>query len=276
MVRSMLTEPSDLPKMGFGLGAKTFWRAIGYLFKHPGLFKYVGPSVAINGTLIAVLIVGMWTGMGILDTQLSDWEAATAAHWYTYLITALSWIYVVAKTAIVFLFLYFVMPPLYVIMMNLNPITAYLSSLTFKYVFRVEVGQELQDDELSVLQVVFIELRKVFFFLLKMMGALMLNFVPYIGTIFSAVFMFLINVQTSGWALLTPYYESLGYDYRRQKLAVKQQKKVAVGLGTMFELVLLIPIVNILTLFVGNIAGALVAAEIEKKRLAPPETDAPA
>lgn len=270
----MIIHPRDLPKMGFGAGARSLWRAIGYLFRHPTLFKYVIPSVLVNGAVVVLLMVGLWSLMGYMDASIDGWEAGAAGHWYVWLIKILSWIYFFAKTAVVVLTVYFVVPPLYVILMNLNPLSAVLSNLTFKYVFNEQVGHKLPEAEpgggIGVAHSVLIEIRKLLVFLIQMLGALSLNLIPYIGTIFSAVACYFITIQTSGWALVTPYYEALGYNYKLQRGAFRRQRKLAWGLGTMFELILLIPVVNILTLFVGYIGGALVCAQVEKERLAQP------
>lgn len=264
--------------MGFGVGARAHWQALGYLFRHPALFKYIIPSVLVNGALIVLAVMGLWELMGQLDASLEQWEAGAAGHWYVWLIKIVGWIYAFAKTAVVVLVVYFVLPPLYVILMNLNPISALLSSLAFKYVFVQEVGRPLPDQEpgggIGVLRTVLVELRKLLVFLCQMVGALSLNLLPYIGTVFATVICYFVTVQTSGWALMTPYYEALGYGYKLQKTAFRRQRKLAWGLGTMFELILLIPVVNILTLFVGNVAGALVCAQVERERLAP-ATEAP-
>lgn len=273
---TVVIEPGDLPQLRFGLGAGAIWRSIGYLFKHPALFKNVAPSFVVNCILVYLILWGLWSLMGLLDTHIIAWEAG-AEGWIEGLATGVRWAYFVVKSVAVVLFVIFVLPPLYVIMMNLNPLTALLAERTFRYVIKAELGHELAGQQAGLAvgagRAILVELRKLLVYALQMIGALCLNFIPVIGNVASAVVCYMVNAQTSGWGLITPYYEDLGYTYRNQKLAMRRQRKVIWGLGTMQELVLLIPVINIIGASVGHIAGALAAAESERLRRGPAAGD---
>ncbi len=270
----MLIEPHQLHQGSFVDGARAQWRALGYLFRHPAVLKYLLPAMVLNGLMIGFLVYGLWLGLGYFDHSIATWEASQAGHWYSWCVSASAWIYGVAKQVLVVLTILFVLPPMYVILMNLNPLSALLASQTFNYVFIEQTGRPLPalqaGESISLLHSIGIELRKLSSFLLKMLGALLLNVVPYVGSLASTAVCTWINIRTSGWGLMTPYYEALGFDYQRQRAAVGRQRRQIWGVGAMFELLLVIPLLNVLALFLGSIAGALLCAETEARRFSGP------
>jgi hypothetical protein len=58
-------------------------------------------------------------------------------------------------------------------------------------------------------------------------------------------------------------YESLGYGFKKQRIAMRRQRFGIWGVG----MISMIPILNILALFIGPVGGALVMAKAHQRSL---------
>lgn len=276
----MVLEPTELPTIKFGASMGQMTQAFRYPFKDKRLLLYTFLAFLINGILVSILIGLLVWGISSLLAGLEPWlEAQTmiqAQSWwesiYVFLMGIVQFVYGMLKWVILVLLLIFVVPPLYPLLLNLNPITSLFAYKIFQVVFELEVGQPLpgkdQGGEISPMQSIGTEIRKLIGYLGWVVLTLLISFlIPVVGTILSVVLLYIINAQYQGWAFITIYYEALGYTFKAQKQAVRKQRVSILGLGTMGQLLLLVPVVNIFVLFIQSIAGALLAAQIEKKRL---------
>lgn len=259
-------DPKTLPNYGWWRGFRGATRGTEVLLRNPKLMLIMLGALLINGLIISALL---WWGWGQTD-GLQTWLVAqskltggfgtktwaTMAGWIAYLFTALKWFMLV-------LVLYFVAPTMYNILLNLNPITALMVAEMFKIVFKQEAGISLPEPPFleGLLRMIVSEVRKLLAMLTLMILALMLNIIPVAGSIASVFAMFVIGVQFSGWSYITPYYESLDYNYTQQRSAMRKQRTMIWGLG----LISGIPLFNLLALFIGPVGGALLAAELHKE-----------
>lgn len=250
--------PSQLRDIGFGAGFWASLRAIGTILRSPSLLLMMLAALLINGLLLGLLV---WWGWGKVDNLLVwlGWlKVKSTAVGIKYLIMFLKW-------AVLLLFAYFVFPIIFGIMLNLNPLSAYLASLMFQKVFKQHAGVPLPETDsflTSLKKLVVSEVRKLAASLFLMVLALCLNFIPLLGAIAATIAFFIINIQFTGWSYVTPYYEALGYGYAQQREAMRKQRMTIWGVG----LVSAIPILNFLALFFGPVGGALLTAQLHKER----------
>jgi uncharacterized protein involved in cysteine biosynthesis len=272
----MIIAPSDLPRPSVRKGARALTRAIPYLFHHPKLFKYIIPIFLINGTLIVLLSIGLWAVQGIAENWLEVQSTMQPTGWlhevWIWIAYVLAGGFLIIKIFLLILYFIFLVPPLFSVLLNLNPLTAWFTCKINGWVFQNELGNPLpgkvEGGGISVGASVGTEIRKfILFYLLLILVMILSAIIPVFGPILSVVIGIWLSVHFTGWGLLTSYFESLGYAYREQRLAMRRQFPIAWGLGGMNQLFMLIPVINILTIFVGAIAGALVASEIERTRL---------
>lgn len=260
-------DPNTLPNYGWWKGFRGATRGAEVIIRNPKLMLIMLVALIINGAIIGGLF---WWGWGHTES-LRMWLTtqskltggfgtktwATLAGWMVYLFVALKWF-------VTILVLYFVAPTLYNILLNLNPITALLVAEMFKRVFKQEAGIPLPEPPFleGLLRMIVTEVRKLLAMMSLMILALLLNIIPIAGSIASVIAMFVIGIQFSGWAYITPYYESLDYGYAQQRTAMRQQRSMIWGLG----LISGIPLFNLAALFIGPVGGALLAAELHKEQ----------
>jgi uncharacterized protein involved in cysteine biosynthesis len=177
----------------------------------------------------------------------------------------LDFIFIGLQIFIIILLLLFVVPTVYTITLNLNPVTLIVQMKLYSKVTKQEIGRELPSTDnifVEIMKSIFAEIVKLFFFLFFSLLALLLNIIPVIGQILSPIVLFFVSSNYTGWSLVTPYYESLGYGYKLQRTAMRRQRSSLLGLGMAFELCMLVPILNLLILFLGPIGGALLVSKM--------------
>ncbi len=249
-------EPSQLYPATFSDGFKASLTSLFYMLRHPSLLFYAFLSLFINGV---ILFAAFWYSSGLTEIILPSLKQyETVSFLLKFLLTgALA---------------YFLLPLLFGILLNLNPLVAWIASLMFKRVFKLETGEELEDKEpfwISLPKTIVAELVKFLISLPLLFAAFVVNIIPAVGSALSLFLFTYTTVKFSGWAYVTPYYEALGYGYSQQAKAMKKQKSGILGVG----LISIIPILNVFALLVGPVAGALLMAQSHKRTQKPlPDT----
>ncbi len=247
-------EPESLHPSSFGEGFASTFRGMGLMLRTPKLLLLAFLAMLINGIVVGLLLWWGWSESNALLPFLKKYLGFAA------------WGFTIFKWVLLLALLYFVVPTVFSILLNLNPISAYLATLMFQIVFAKEMGEKLPETDsfmTNISKVVWTEFRKLLAMVGLMFVAVLFNFIPIVGSVFAAFLLIMINVQFSGWSYMAPYYEGLGYEYRRQRAAVARQNKAIWGIGV----VAAIPFLNLLALFFGPIGGAVLAAKVHKKAL---------
>ncbi len=251
--------PSSLPKSHVEDGLRCALRSVFFTLRTPSLIGYVLLALVINGLLLGALVWWGWSYNGELVQWLQNvgagkgfgaWLAQTIANFWSLI-----------SIGLLVVVMLFVVPTLFPILLNLNPITAILAMRMFEVTFEKAAGIKLPQEKsflASLLLSLWTELLKIIQFAFWACLLLALNLLPAIGSVLSGLLMLILGLQFAGWSYITPYYEGLGYGFLSQRKAMKQQRFALWGLGALS----FVPILNVLAILTGPVGGALLAAEL--------------
>jgi len=263
----MKIQPEQLKNPGFTGGIGASIKAMFYALTSPSLLFYLFVALVINSIVIGGMVWGAWIGMDAFTA----WSIQKLGD-QSFLVTFLKWfsqdganVQTFLKAGLFAVILYFILPPLFALMLNLNPISGYLAGRMFQIVFQKETGKPMEEVDgliTGLSKMLWSELCKLVLMVVFMVLAFACNLIPVVGSIAAFILLPLISIHFTGWSYVTPYYESLGYGFSSQRRAARRQNTTIWGLG----LISVVPFLNIVAIFFGPIAGALVMAEVHKSQ----------
>lgn len=251
--------PKALPKSHVEDGLRCALRSIFFTMKTPSLLGYVFLALLINGLLIGALVWWGWSYNEDLLLWFQKVGAGQGAVPWFFRMVAKFWSLI--SIGLLLVVMLFVLPPLFPILLNLNPLTSVLATRMFEVTFQKSTGIALPQEKSflsSNILSIWTELLKLIQFLIVTCFVLSLNLIPAIGSVVSGLLMLVLGLQFAGWSYMTPYYEGLGYGFGDQRKALKQQRFALWGLGTLS----FVPVLNVLAILTGPVGGALLAAEL--------------
>lgn len=227
----------------FGLGFKTFFEAIGFVFSK-GLWWTLIFPVAFN-------ILLLWGGTELTDvainkvqTWLLNLANLDSASWYATAIKGFigGFIWLIVKMLFFSIFLYF---GGYIILIFMSPVFAYLSEKTEKiitgntYPFN---GEQWMRD---LVRGILITLRNIFYELLIIILIFMFSFIPVIGwlvALLSSVLLFFVSAYFYGFSFMDYSLERKKLNIKQSVKFVRKNKGIAVSGGLIFALSMMVPL----------------------------------
>lgn len=227
---------------GFGIGFKTFFEAIGFVFSN-GLWWTLLFPIAFNFLLL-------WGGTELADlynNKLQLWLLNLAnldsTSWYAGIIKGFisGFIWVIVKIIFFSIFTYF---GGYIILIFMSPIFAYLSEKTEKiitgktYPFNGE--QWMRDMSRGIL----ITLRNIFYELAIIILIFVFSFIPIIGWIIallSTFILFFVSAYFYGFSFIDYSSERRKLNIGQSVKFVRKNKGIAISSGLIFALSMIVP-----------------------------------
>ena len=228
---------------GFGIGFKTFFEAIGFVFSK-GLWWALAFPLLFNillfwggNELISMAIDNLQNYLlGLINMQNDDGWFASALNG---VVTGFVWI--IMKFLFITLFTYF---GGYIILILMSPLFAYLSERTDKILTGKTTpfnGEQWMRDLVRGILLVF---RNMFIQFAIILGIFLLAFIPVLGwliALFSTVIMLFISAYFYGFSYID-------YSLERKKLSigesvkfVRRHKGIALANGLIFALAMILP-----------------------------------
>jgi len=254
----------------FGLGFKTFFEAIGFVFSK-GLWWTLIFPLALN-------ILLLWVGTEFTDiaiNKLQIWLLNLAnlnsTSWYAIAIKGFisGFIWLIVKMLFFSIFLYF---GGYIILILMSPVFAYLSEKTEKiiagntYPFNGE--QWIRD----IVRGILITLRNIFYELVIIILIFIFSFIPVIGwlvALLNSIILFFVSAYFYGFSFMDYSLERKKLNIKQSVKFVRKNKGIAVSGGLIFALSMMFPFCGMLIapfVSVFSVVGTTIAIQkIENK-----------
>lgn len=221
-----------------------FFKSISFTFKHFKFF-FVFPIILFLILFYVIYVLGNSVYHYVINelysyfgTQHSDW-------FYSVLSFLLKGILFVLFKILFFLVFYFFSG--YLILIILSPILSYLSERTEKILNSKEYSFKLDIWIRQIVRSLLMSLRNMGLQLLLILMVFILSFFPIIGWLISPLSVILILVINSyflGFSFMDYSFERKGLSISQSISVVRKNKGLAIGLGFIFYLSYLVPIIG--------------------------------
>ncbi|NSW44427.1 MAG: EI24 domain-containing protein [Bacteroidales bacterium] len=237
---------------GISKSIDSFFKAIPFTFKHFGVFLFV-PLLLFILLFIITVLIGDSTYHYISNHFLSQLQNNSDSGWFYNLLSYLLRGILFILFKLLFFFIFFFLSG-YIILIILSPLLSYISEKTEKitnnktYPFSVSIWMQ------QVGRSLLLSIRNMGIQLLLTILVLILSFIPIIGWIlspFAAIIIFFINAYFFGFSFLDYSFERKGLSIAQSIAIIRKNKGLALGLGMLFYLAYIIPVLgNFLAPFV--------------------------
>ena len=242
----------------FFIGIRNYFKATSFIFKNNLAWTFLIP-IALN---IILFTVGYTVISNFIDYSqdfLFDWINIEESGVLHSLISGVVSVFFNLLFFILFAFL-----SGYVVIIIMSPIFSYLSEKTEKIltgnVYKADFFQVIKD----ILRGVFIALRNLFIELLFVILMFFASFIPVIGWL-SPIVLFFISAYFYGFSFIDYINERQQLSIKESIVNIKQNKGIAIGVGSVFAISLLIPGGSFISIFVSIVS--VVAAVISMKEV---------
>jgi len=226
----------------FFKGLKAYSRALDFISKnklrHYFLFPFIFIVLFFTGSMGASAEFTAYANSWIHTNLLTNTET-----WYYPLLNGVVFtlIWLILKIVFFFIFAYI---GGFLIMMVLSPLFSMLS----ERVEQITVGSEnpfrFQQLIKDVFRGIALSLRNLLYELIFMVIALFLSLIPVVGWI-SPVLLFFISAYFYGFSFMDYTNERRRLNVKQSVADIRQNKGLAIGIGFLFSLSLLIPVVGV-------------------------------
>jgi CysZ protein len=238
---------------GFGIGFKTFFQAIGFVFSN-GLWWTFAFPILFN-------ILLFWGGNHLSDlaianlkTWLIDFTNGLEISWYSDIlkgaISGFVWIAIEILFFMIFMYL-----GGYIVLIFMSPIFAYLSEKTEKITTNKTYNFNGEQWMRDMVRGILITLRNLFYEIAIIVLIFLASFIPVLGWFFaliSTILLIFVSAYFYGFSYLD-------YSMERKKLTigqsikfVRRHKGIAVANGLIFALAMMVP-------FCGTMIGPFIS-----------------
>jgi len=242
----------------FFIGIGAYSNAISFIFKNKMAWTFLVPIVLsvllfITGqTLISEFIDYLKTAIfNLIDLDNSGFWGGLIGGVLSFLINVL-------------FFILFAFISGYIVIIIMSPIFSYLSEKTEKILTGNEYNANFLQIIKDIFRGVFIALRNLFIELLFVVLMFFVSFIPVIGW-FSPVVLFIISAYFYGFSFIDYINERQQLSIKESIVNIKQNKGIAIGVGSVFAFSLLIPGGSFISIFVAIVS--VVAAVISMKKV---------
>ena len=250
------------------IGLKSYSKAIPFIFKN-GLGWLFFVPILLN---IVLLFFGFYSVGSLTEIVVSsDWlQKENWDFWGGDVLNeTLYWIIWIGLKIIFFIIFAYVGG--FVVLILMSPVLAYASELTEKKSTQKEYPFNFIHLLKDVIRGVVIALRNLFIELFWMVLMFFFTFIPIIGWT-SPIIMFFISSYYYGFSFLDYNNERKRLSVKESTQLIKQRKGISIGVGALFAVFLLIPIVGPMlsgfAAIVSTVSGTLAYLEIDKNQTA--------
>lgn len=233
---------------GFVRGFFSVWNALRFIVKNPSLYKYVVLPLIIN---IVVFSGAIYWGFDLFNQLLGQYVSPQDA-WYWHIIAVVVEFFAALVSLVIVFFAFTIVGNLIA-----APFNDLLSERTEQLLRGNQINDPFSLRQLGrdLVRVMLDEARKMSIFVVLMLGALVFNLLPGIG---SVIYM----VVSVGLTLYFLIIEYTGYVFSRKHLGFKEQRRFiaqnrlgALGFGLAVMCLLFIPFVQFLTIPLAVVAA---------------------
>jgi CysZ protein len=255
----------------FLTGIKSWFSAIPFIWKH-GLFIYFIFPIVISillgmGSLVLIkYVVGYFVDFIF---AYFPHESLSQEGWWNQFLQILSDVGKYALTFIVAIFSWFLLNRFnkYLLLIFLSPLMAYVSEKTEKILTGKDYPFELKQFVKDIIRGIALALRNMFIeitFLsvIWVANIFMTVFFPPLGLIlspFCVVLSFMISAYFLGFSAMDYANERRKMSFRESVNSIRSMKGIATGNGTLFSLLLLLPVLGVTIASVTSVVAATLA-----------------
>ena len=239
--------------------------AINFIFKNKLAWFFLFP--------LALNIILFFAGMAAVDSLLKDLQenvlaieflknadflGASLIRW---LVNGFLWI--VIKILFFFVFSYF---GGYITLAIISPVLAFLSEKTEKILLGNTYEFNIQQLMRDVVRAVLIVIRNSFFGILIIILVFILSFIPVIGWIVALLSPFILLVSNAyfyGFSFVDYVIERQRVDFKTSISFMKNHKGTLIGNGSIFALILLLPLGNFLAGFIAIVSTVAAVISVQ-------------
>ncbi|MBI5541915.1 MAG: EI24 domain-containing protein [Bacteroidia bacterium] len=256
---------------GFGIGFKTFFQAIGFVFSKGLWWAFIFP--------IIFNILLFWGGKSLAELTTDKLEAwllgltqlADASSWYTSIlkgaVTGFVWIAIKILFFSVFTYL-----GGYIVLIFMSPIFAFLSEKTEKITTGKTYSFSGEQWMRDLVRGILITLRNLFYEIAIMLLIFIASFIPVVGwliALLSTVLLILVSAYFYGFSFMDYSMERKKLTIRQSVKFVRRHKGIAVANGLIFALAMMIPFCGVLiSPFISIFSAVGATLAIQKTELA--------
>lgn len=230
---------------GISESFSSFLKSIPFTFRHFSIFLFV-PILLFIALFLLLFFLGDSFYDIVLDKLYTCIGAQQNSGCFFSIISFLlrGLLFVLFKLIFFFVFFFF---SGYVVLIILSPLLSYLSEKTEKikknknYPFSFKIWFK------QIGRSILLSFRNMFIQLALTIIVIILSFLPIVGWLispFAALFIFFLNTYFFGFSFLDYSFERKGLNIFRSVSLVRKNKGLAIGFGTIFYLVYLIPILG--------------------------------
>jgi len=238
---------------GISKSIESFIKAIPFTFKHFGFYLFI-PLLLFILIFASSIVLGDSAYHYISQHFFNQLQNNSDSGWFYHLLSYLvrGILFILFKLLIFFIFFFL---SGYIILIMLSPLLSYISEKTEKittnktYPFTISIWMQ------QIGRSLVLSIRNMSIQLLLTLLVFILSFFPIIGWIlspFAAIFIFFINAYFFGFSFLDYSFERKGLSISQSIAITRQNKGLALGLGTLFYLAYMVP-------FLGNFLAPFMA-----------------
>lgn len=241
----MVTKTSDMTfKNGFSLGVKSYSKAYIFLRKHRLTWYFLFPLL-LNILLFALGYASTVSLSTKWFVYISDWlNMDTWNFWGSGFISSAIQFFTHFIIRILFI-IFFAYIGGYITIICLSPVFAILSEKIESILTGEEYPFNFNQFIKDIWRGIRLALRNLFIEILLTIALLIISFIPIIG-IFTGLILFFISAYFYGFSFIDYSLERKRMSIKESVVFVKSNKGLAIGNGSVFSLILLIPFIGVL------------------------------